>query len=177
MIVAWQRQTYEVRQRGVKRKDEIPAEIGQTKKPRAEKSYQPLMIATVGAHCDGCGKENHTRTTPCNQSDHPDWNATGKWVGSDTYKQILKNLVDQNKGDEHPVLRWNFHADGDKRVECMRKRVFAASTCSFVRSSAEAASLTCAFKLQKRWKLQILFAVQLYHVASFDLRINLIYLI
>jgi len=39
-----------------------------------------------------------------------------KWVGSDTYQQIHKYFLEQNRGDEHPVLRWNFHADGEKIV-------------------------------------------------------------
>ncbi len=51
-------------------------------------------------------------------------------------------------------------------VECMRKRVFALSICAFVRSSAESADLTCALKRQIRWRLQIWFAIHVYHAAS-----------
>ena len=59
-----------------------------------------------------------------------------------------------------------------ERIECMRNRVFALSICAFVRSSTESAVLTCALKRQIRWRLQIWFAVHVYHAASCNCYIN-----
>ena len=32
--------------------------------------------------CQGCGRFGHRRDTPCDLSDHPDFNRSGDWVGS-----------------------------------------------------------------------------------------------
>jgi hypothetical protein len=62
-------------------------------KKKANSSQVPRAVplaATVGVHCNGCGKGNHVRMdcTLGQDPKHPDFNEEGKWVGCATYKTI-----------------------------------------------------------------------------------------
>ncbi len=82
------------------------------KKARGESSeYKPLMIASVGEHCEGCGIPRHRRET-CHLREHPDFNKEGKWVNCSSYKKKKALNVSKGVGEEHPVLKWSEHAGG-----------------------------------------------------------------
>ena len=64
-------------------------------KSRSKKSAPnpgvPLLSATVGDHCDGCGKRNHHQRDCLSgkpESKHPDFNEQGPWRDSESYRKI-----------------------------------------------------------------------------------------
>ena len=71
-------------------------------KPAAK---QPPLIATVGDHCDGCGRPGHALAT-CHFKTNPDFNPEGKWVGSAPYKNILAILKTERHPTWHPTLAY-----------------------------------------------------------------------
>jgi hypothetical protein len=75
----------------------------------------PLLSATVGDHCDGCGKRNHHRRDCLSgktESRHPDFNEHGPWRDSESYRKIKEWLISRDRAGEHPVLKYNMRADG-----------------------------------------------------------------
>ena len=83
-----------------------------TKKARGESSgYRPLMIASVGEHCEGCGIPRHKRET-CHLREHPDFNKEGKWVNCSSYKKKKALNASKGVGEEHPMLKWSEYAGG-----------------------------------------------------------------
>ena len=43
------------------------------------------QVATVTAHCNGCGKLEHKREECKSNGSHPDFNKTGPWIGCSSY--------------------------------------------------------------------------------------------
>ena len=102
-------------EKGKRALDEPPGVTkGKKKSKRNPAPRATAVSATVGDHCYGCGKRNHEREHCTSGQDpkHPDFNEKGKQVGCTTYKTIKAWLVQNERGDEHPTLRFNFRADG-----------------------------------------------------------------
>jgi hypothetical protein len=116
LIHKWQQNYYLTDWRSGKRALDEPS--GVTKDSKKSKGIPApraiALSATVGDHCYGCGKSNHERDHCTSGQDpkHPDFNEEGKWIGCATYKTIKAWLVQNDRGDEHPTLRFNFRADG-----------------------------------------------------------------
>ena len=73
--------------------------------------YKPLLISSMGEHCEGCGIPRHKRET-CNLKEHPDFNKEGKWVNCSSYKKKKAFNVSKGVGEEHQMLKWSEHAGG-----------------------------------------------------------------
>ena len=111
LIVQWERLHFDSVSRGMKRKEGTDDGEG-NKKARGESSgYRPLMIASVGEHCEGCGIPRHKRET-CHLREHPDFNKEGKWVNCSSYKKKKALNVSKGVGEEHPMLKWSEYAGG-----------------------------------------------------------------
>ena len=113
MITSWEQQLHKVATRGTvdpKRKGTTEGATDSSKRSRDE-AFVPLLSATVGAHCEGCGRVGHARET-CRASSHPDWNKSGLWAHSAAYKALKAALKARGKPEEHPTLPKFRRADG-----------------------------------------------------------------
>ena len=103
---SWEKDAFRQRQRAelgvdTKRKGESTSTIP-IKRTRADPPSIPDK-ATVGEHCQGCGRPRHTRDE-CRSRDIPGWNAEGRWIDSKAYKAADAINVANGNGARHPVL-------------------------------------------------------------------------
>jgi len=85
LIVQWERLHYD---------SGLTGNEGEGNKKARGKStgYKPLLISSMGEHCEGCGIPRHKRES-CNLKEHPDFNREGK---SSSYKK--KKAINVSKG-------------------------------------------------------------------------------
>ena len=89
---SWEKDAYTASRRAqgkVKRKGPVaPTNTDNAKRSRADTPRNPNNLkASVGKHCEGCGRPNHERDE-CKQRDVPGWNEQGRWIDSKAYKTI-----------------------------------------------------------------------------------------
>ena len=65
--------------------------------------------ATIGEHCQGCGRPRHTRDE-CRSRDIPGWNVEGRWIDSKAYKAA--NAINT----WHSIQRTTWHSDPQSRL-------------------------------------------------------------
>ena len=89
---SWEKDAYTASRRAqgeVKRKGPVaPTNTDNAKRSRADAPRNPNNLkASVGKHCEGCGRPNHERDE-CKQRNVPGWNEQGRWIDSKAYKTI-----------------------------------------------------------------------------------------
>jgi len=101
LIFKWQKAHYDEVVRNDKRKD-TEVDSDKSKKQRAGSSS---VVVKTGKYCEGCGKPRHKRES-CQLTAHPNYNEKGLWIHSEGYRIKKAWLEVNDKGDDHPELRW-----------------------------------------------------------------------
>jgi hypothetical protein len=90
VINSWEKDSFRQRQRAelgvdTKRKGPPTSTISK-KRTRTDATSNPDHLkATVGEHCQGCGRPRYSREE-CRGRDIPGWNSEGRWIDSKAYK-------------------------------------------------------------------------------------------
>ena len=106
VMSSWEKDAFRQQERAelcadTKRKGSSTSTIP-TKRTRADAPSIPDK-ATVGEHCQGCGRPRHTRDE-CRSREIPGWNSEGRWIDSKAYKAADAINIANGNGSRHPVL-------------------------------------------------------------------------